>query len=171
MLERKPNWEYDAEGQAGPGALLRAAREKDNLTVADVASNLRINELTKRYDEFGEDFQMVAIFDSPIENLKKYTNKHDAPFWILADEKNTYFNKYSIEKSFLKFLKGTTIRFHRLLFAMMKGYIPSMIPRGSFSTIPVDILIGKDGVVEEVYYAKDTSDHLSFDTVKEFSKN
>ena len=54
---------------------------------------------------------------------------------------------------------------------MMKGYIPSMIPRGSFSTIPVDILIGKDGVVEEVYYAKDTSDHLSFDTVKEFSKN
>ena len=44
MLERKPNWEYDAEGQAGPGALLRAAREKDNLTVADVASNLRINE-------------------------------------------------------------------------------------------------------------------------------
>ena len=133
--------------------------------------NLRINELTKRYDEFGEDFQMVAIFDSPIENLKKYTNKHDAPFWILADEKNTYFNKYSVEKSFLKFLKGTTIRFHRLLFAMMKGYIPSMIPRGSFSTIPVDILIGKDGVVEEVYYAKDTSDHLSFYSVKEFSKN
>ena len=133
--------------------------------------NLRINELTKRYDEFGEDFQMVAIFDSPIENLKKYTNKHDAPFWILADEKNTYFNKYSIEKSFLKFLKGTTIRFHRLLFAMMKGYIPSMIPRGSFSTILVDILIGKDGVVEEVYYAKDTSDHLWFDTVKQFSKN
>ena len=90
---------------------------------------------------------------------------------MLIYQINTYFNKYSVEKSFLKFLKGTTIRFHRLLFAMMKGYIPSMIPRGSFSTIPVDILIGKDGVVEEVYYAKDTSDHLSFDTVKEFSKN
>ena len=46
-----------------------------------------------------------------------------------------------------------------------------MIPKGSFSTVPVDILISKDGVVERVYYAKDTSDHLSFDTVKEFSKN
>ena len=133
--------------------------------------NLRINEMVRRYDELGDNFKMVAIFDSPLENLKKYTNKHDAPFWILADEQNTYFNKYSVEKSFFKFLKGTTIRFHRLLFAMTKGYIPSMIPKGSFSTVPVDILISKDGVVERAYYAKDTSDHLSFDTVKEFSKN
>ena len=133
--------------------------------------NLRINELTNRYDELDDNFQIIAIFDSPIDNLNKYTKKHNAPFWILADEANKYFNKFSVEKSFLKFLKGTTIRFHRLLLAMLKGYIPSIIPKGSFSTIPVDILVGKDGLINEAYYAKDTSDHLSFDKVKEFSKS
>ena len=34
--------------------------------------NLRINEMVRRYDELGDNFKMVAIFDSPLENLKKY---------------------------------------------------------------------------------------------------
>ena len=38
--------------------------------------NLRINEIVKRYNEFGSDFEMVAIFDSPIDNLIKQTKKH-----------------------------------------------------------------------------------------------
>ena len=130
--------------------------------------NLRINELTKRYDEFGEDFQMVAIFDSPLDNLKKQTKHHNAPFWILADENYHYFNKFSVEKSFLKFLKGTIIRFHRLILASFKGYIPFTF-KGSISTIPVDILIEKDGKISEVYYGRDTSDHLPFEKIKSFS--
>ena len=35
--------------------------------------NLRINEIVKRYDELGSEFEMVAIFDSPLDNLKKQT--------------------------------------------------------------------------------------------------
>ena len=46
MLERTPNWDYDAAGQIGPGALLRSAREQKNLSVSEVAANLRINEQT-----------------------------------------------------------------------------------------------------------------------------
>ena len=130
--------------------------------------NLRINEIVKRYDELGSEFEMVAIFDSPLDNLKKQTKHHSAPFWILADEDYHYFNKFSVEKSFLKFLKGTIIRFHRLILASFKGYIPFTF-KGSISTIPVDILIEKDGEISEVYYGRDTSDHLPFEKIKSFS--
>ena len=47
--------------------------------------NLRINEMVRRYDELGDNFKMVAIFDSPLENLKKYTTTfcsfHFAGHW------------------------------------------------------------------------------------------
>jgi len=130
--------------------------------------NLRINEIVKRYDELGSEFEIVAIFDSPLDNLKKQTERHGAPFWILADENYHYFNKFSVEKSLLKFMKGTIIRFHRLVLASFKGYIPLTF-KGSISTIPVDILIEKDGKVREVYYGRDTSDHLPFERIKSFS--
>ena len=132
--------------------------------------NLRINEIVKRYNEFGSDFEMVAIFDSPIDNLIKQTKKHKAPFWILADEEFFYYKKFSVEQSFIKFLIGTVVRFHRLMLASLKGYIPFTF-KGSVSTIPVDILIDKNGVIREVYYGKNTSDHLSFDKIKSFSLN
>lgn len=31
--------------------------------------NMRMHELVKRYGELGDDFTIVAIFDSPIDNL------------------------------------------------------------------------------------------------------
>ena len=42
--------------------------------------------------------------------------------------------------------------------------------KGSMRTVPVDILINADGTIETAYYAKNTTDHLSFDEVKTFSK-
>ena len=91
-------------------------------------------------------------------------------FWILADEEFFYYKKFSVEQSFIKFLIGTIVRFHRLMLASLKGYIPFTF-KGSVSTIPVDILIDKNGVISEVYYGKNTSDHLSFDKIKSFSLN
>ena len=45
--------------------------------------NLRINSIMKRYDELGDNFTMVAIFNSSVENLKRFTAKHQAPFQCL----------------------------------------------------------------------------------------
>ncbi|MFL3013147.1 MAG: redoxin domain-containing protein [Candidatus Neomarinimicrobiota bacterium] len=132
--------------------------------------NLRINEIVNRYSELDSEFKMVAVFDSPLDNLIKQTKHHNAPFWILADEKYHYFEKFSVEKSFLKFLKGTIVRFHKLIIASLKGYVPLTF-KGSVSTIPVDILIDENGKIDTIYYGRDTSDHLPFSKIKEFSNN
>ncbi|MBT5229966.1 MAG: redoxin domain-containing protein [Methylococcales bacterium] len=47
--------------------------------------NLRVHELVKRYQEFGQNFTVVAVFDSSLENLQKYAAKHHSTFPIVAD--------------------------------------------------------------------------------------
>ena len=130
--------------------------------------NLRINELVRRFDEFGDDFTIIAIFDSPLDNLTRHTAGHKAPFPILADESNKYYREYSIEHSVLGVIKGMLFKMPRLLKGMFKGYVPLVI-KGSLTTMPADFLIDRNGVIQTAYYGKDEGDHLPIDLVKEFS--
>ena len=130
--------------------------------------NLRVNELVGRFGEFGSDFTLVAVFDSPLDNLKRFTKGHHAPFPILADENKRYYKEYDIEHSIMGILKGMILRMPTLLKGMFKGYIPYIF-KGSLTTMPADFLIDREGIIQEAYYGKDEGDHLSFDTIKEFS--
>src|SRR3990172_1542184 len=95
--------------------------------------NLRVHELVMRFKEFGDGFTIVAIFDSSSENLRRHAEKHQAPFPILADEKNIYYKEYGIEHSVWGMLKGMISRMPSLLRAMfVNGYLPLVI-KGSMT--------------------------------------
>jgi peroxiredoxin len=130
--------------------------------------NLRVNELVRRFDESDNDVTIIAVFDSPLDNLRRHTDGHKAPFPILADENNKYYREYGIEHSVLGMLKGMFLRMPTLLKGMFKGYIPTTI-KGSLTTMPADFLIDREGIIQVAYYGKDEGDHLPFDKVKEFS--
>ncbi len=56
--------------------------------------NLRLNEISKKFGELGNNFTHVGIFHSPVDNLKSYMDKHkNLPFTVLADENFEYFQK------------------------------------------------------------------------------
>jgi len=131
--------------------------------------NLRVHELVTRFEEFGEGFTIVAIFDSPLENLRRHATKHQAPFSILADERTVYFKEYGIERSVAGMLKGMLSRLPSLLRAMfVNGYLPLVI-KGSMTTMPADFLVDENGVIQIAYYGRDEGDHLPFADVKVFS--
>jgi peroxiredoxin Q/BCP len=130
--------------------------------------NLRVNELVRRFDEFGNDFTIIAVFDSPLDNLTQHAEGHQAPFPILADENNKYYREYGIEHSISGVFKGMFLRMPTLLKGMFKGYIPTTI-KGSMTTMPADFLIDREGVIQVAHYGNDEGDHLPFDSVKEFS--
>lgn len=130
--------------------------------------NLRVHQLVQRYAEFGDDFNMVAIFDSPLENLVHHTDKHKAPFPILADESNKYYREYGIEHSVTGMLKGMIFRMPTLLKSMFMGNVPLTF-KGSLITMPADFLIDREGIIQTAYYGKDEGDHLPFEQVKAFS--
>ena len=65
---------------------------------------------------------------------------------------------------------GLTISPIRMMRAVFKGYAaPSF--NGSFTAIPVDMMINKKGIVEKVKYASHTTDHIPISEVIEFSNN
>jgi len=132
--------------------------------------NMRIHELTMRYKELGSGFVIVAVFDSPLANLVRHIKGHNAPFPVLADERNQYYREYGIEHSLGGVLKGVVLRMPTLVKAMGKGYLPTTI-QGSITTMPADFLIDKNGIIQKAHYGSDEGDHLPFDEVKAFSLN
>ncbi|NOQ36235.1 MAG: redoxin domain-containing protein, partial [Methylococcaceae bacterium] len=122
--------------------------------------NLRLHQLITRLNEFDEKFTLIAVFNSPLENLTEHVDKHQSPFPILADEKGIIYQHYGVEKSFIGVLKGMIFRMPTLLKAMfIKGYFPSK-RQGSMTTMPVDFLIDEQGIIQTAYYGKDEGDHL-----------
>ena len=133
--------------------------------------NLRLHEFKKRNKEFGKNFTHIGIFHSPVDHLKLSMKKHGStlPFTVLADTDFKYFKKYEIERSFLKVIAAMLLKPHKIIPAIIKGFIPIRI-LGYFDIAVTDILINEDGIVEEVYYAKkDIADHFEFNKIKEFS--
>jgi thioredoxin-dependent peroxiredoxin len=131
--------------------------------------NLRMHELTKRFKELGDDFTIVAVFDSPLDNLQKYSSQHQAPFHVLADEKNNYYRQYDIRQSFIGLLRGAVTRLPVVLYAVVvKRYLPLAI-KGKLATMPADFLVDEQGIIQRAHYGHDPGDHVDFEQVKAFA--
>ena len=130
--------------------------------------NLRVHELVQRFGELGAGFTIVAVFDSPLDNLRRHAERHAAPFPILADETGEAYRAYAIERSLGGMLKGMALRAPTLLRAMSRGYVPTTL-KGSLTTMPADFLIDEAGIIREAHYGRDEGDHLPFDAVAAFS--
>ncbi len=133
--------------------------------------NMRLHQLVVRHTELPDNFEIVAIFDSPLHNLQRYSSGHNAPFPILADEKNIYYKKFGVRHSIWGMFVGMVKRFPTLLYAMFaKGYIPWTV-KGSMTTMPLDLLIDENGIIQQVYSGKDEGDHMPFETILAFANN
>lgn len=132
--------------------------------------NLRIHELASRFDAFGDNFSIVAIFDSSPENLRRHAERHHAPFPILADAHNQYYREYGIERSLSGTLKGVAIHMPSVLNALLvKGYWPTTFG-GNLTTMPANFLVDEQRIIRVAHYGKDEGDHLPFEQVKAFSQ-
>lgn len=131
--------------------------------------NLRLHELVTRYGELDNGFSVVAIFDSPLENLKRHAEGHRPPFPVLADEHNVYYRAFGIEHSWARLIKGMVIRFPTLLKAIfVHGYVPLTF-QGRLETMPADFLVDREGVIRVAYYGHDEGDRLPFEQIKAFA--
>jgi len=130
--------------------------------------NLRLHELVTRFDELGDRFTIVAVFDSPLDNLQQHAEGHRAPFPIVADESNRYYRAYGIEHSLAGMLKGMIFRMPTLIKGLAKGYLPVKI-KGSMTTMPADFLVDEEGTIQFAHYGADEGDHLPFAQVKAFA--
>lgn len=133
--------------------------------------NLRMHELVTNFSQFHNGFTVVAVFDSPLDNLREHADKHHSPFPVLADTNNAYYKLYDIQHSIWGVMKGMIFRMPKLMYGMFaKGYVPLKI-KGSMTTMPADFLVDRQGIIREAYYGKDEGDHLPFAKIVAFSKS
>jgi peroxiredoxin len=131
--------------------------------------NLRMHELVTRSGELPDGFNIIAVFDSPLDNLQRHAGKHRAPFPVLADQDKHYYRLYGISHSVTGVMKGMLLRMPRLLYGMLvKGYLPLTI-KGSMTTMPADFLIDGNGIIQLAHYGRDEGDHLPFEQVRQFA--
>ena len=126
--------------------------------------NLRIHDIVTNYEKYKDKLEVIAIFESKHETLKKKMQKYDAPFAICSDHNDTYYDAFGVEKSFFGMLKGMFTRIPSMIKSMSRGNIPLHID-SSMIRMPADFLIGIDGKIEIAYYGKDEGDHLDIDTL------
>lgn len=132
--------------------------------------NRRVHELVSRFHEFGDNFTIVALFDSSLENLLRHARRHHSPFPILADEQNIYYREYGIKRSLTGTLKGVAIHMPSVLHALfVKGYWPTSIG-GKLTTMPADFLVDEAREIQVAHYGKDEGDHLPLAQVEAFPR-
>ena len=130
--------------------------------------NLRVAQLVKLKSDFGDKFEVIAIFASEIDDLKKHTTKQMAKFPILSDSKRKYYTAFNVKTSILGMIKGMSFRLPTIIKGMFKGYIPREVS-SKYLIMPLSILVDEKGIIQDSYQGKDEGDHIPIQRVISFA--
>ena len=131
--------------------------------------NLRISEVITRYQEFEDaGIQLIAVFQSPAENVSKYVGQQQPPFPIVADPEQHLYKAYGVEMSVAAGLHPRV--FTRTVQAAIRGFIRLNYDPPLFR-IPAHFLVDPNGVVWKAYYGETITDHIPFEHVTEFGND
>jgi peroxiredoxin len=132
--------------------------------------NLRLNMLSKRRKELEDrGLKIIAFIQSPLEAVRKTSDRHNTPFPILADYDKEIYSQYGVVNRPAGMMSAILRRPLKIFRAILKGYIPYKI-QGDPNLMPAEFLINPDGTIHTAHYGKDAGDHLSFEKLKSFAQ-
>ncbi len=121
--------------------------------------NLRVREVNAAATDLADrGIAALAVFHSPPERLGLYMEDQTFRFPLIADPGLGLYRAYGVEKSWPGFLKGM-MNIRALMRAFKNGHLPGRMD-GPKNTIPADFLISPGGVIVDVYYGGDMTDHI-----------
>lgn len=129
--------------------------------------NFRIYELTNIHNEFDRlHLDIIAVFSATPEELARFVTSRPRPFPVLADTERKSYERYGIEKSFLRKLKGILTRVPTLI----KGLrIVGLAGLNTSNLLPADFLIDENGRIVEAWYGRDAGDRIPIEHVELFA--
>lgn len=127
--------------------------------------NLRLSELIRHHADLGaHGLSILAVFQSPPERLRQYTDRQGPSFPLVADPDHRIYHLYGVESSWSGFLKGS-LRLGSLATAASRGFLPGPMD-GRKTLIPADFLITPELTIRAAYYGNDIGDHLPLSTIR-----
>jgi peroxiredoxin len=130
--------------------------------------NLRLNALLNLHPNLPPNFQMIAIFESPIDYLAKHAPARQSTIPVLANPECDVYDLFGVERSVGGMLKGMATRIPTLLKGVSQGHIPTTTK--GLSRMPAEFLVHPDATLGPVYYGADDGDHMPLDTILDFAR-
>jgi thioredoxin-dependent peroxiredoxin len=129
--------------------------------------NLRLYELTHRYRAWQEQgLEVIAVFSSPTEEVRKYVAKHPRPFRMIGDPALGIYKRYRVERSVAAVLKALLFKLPRVIRGAFLGGIPLINAHPTL--VPADFLVDEYGLIRDIWYGRDASDHIPLKRVDAF---
>jgi thioredoxin-dependent peroxiredoxin len=125
--------------------------------------NLRIHQLIEQYPTLQHaGLEVIAVFESPLESIRQYVGRQDAPFPIIADPGAILYALYGVEISEEKVAQTMQMPETQTVVqeAAHQGFALTPEEGSNFYRIPADFLIDPNGIVQRTHYAEHLTDHL-----------
>jgi peroxiredoxin Q/BCP len=134
--------------------------------------NLRVHQLIQHYADWSQKgLEIIAVFESPLENMAPYVGQREAPFPIIPDPQGKLYELYGIEASEEKIQRMMSRPETKqvILNAEEQGF-PLIKEEGSnFYRLPAEFLIGPELVIQQAYYSDVVYEHLPVETIAQFA--
>jgi peroxiredoxin len=134
--------------------------------------NLQVHQFIKRFPTWNEHgLEIVALFESPVENVHAHVGTQQAPFPLLADPKAAIYDQYAVETSKEKMesllkdeetVKALTAKAEAAGFSLVHE------DGSNFYRLPAEFLLDEQGIIYIAHYNDHVSDHLPFEIIDEF---
>lgn len=133
--------------------------------------NLRVHELSLRQQEFDRaGIQIVAVFESPIEDMKPFVGQQPLKFTLLSDPSGKLYELYGVTNSPEKVnaVMASGSAHERVAEAARAGFNLTKQEGANFFRIPAEVLIDQDFNIVKVHHCNQLIDHLPIDEVLKF---
>ncbi|MBX2870060.1 MAG: redoxin domain-containing protein [Acidiferrobacterales bacterium] len=129
--------------------------------------NFRLYELTHQHKEWKKSgLEIVAVFSSPADEVREFVARHPRPFRMLSDPDLSIYHQYGIEQSFSALFRALIFKGPRIVKGVAKGGRPR--PNPHVKIVPADFLLDNHGRVVDIWYGRDTADHIPLERIQSF---
>lgn len=131
--------------------------------------NFRVYELTHKYKDWAhQGLEVIAFFASTPEEVQRYVAKKPRPFRMIGDINLDIYTRYGVERSAFAIFKALFFKLPRIVRGIVLG---DLAKKNAHPTlVPADFLIDENGVIRDIWYGRDTSDHIPLKRVEAFAR-
>jgi thioredoxin-dependent peroxiredoxin len=133
--------------------------------------NLRVHEISqqqKALDDAG--IQVIAIFESSVEDMKPYVGKQKIGFTLLSDPEGKLYDQYGIKTSpeLVNQVIASGSAVTRMEEAGKAGFPLTKQEGSNFFRIPAEVLINENFEIVKIHHCNQLTDHLAIEEVLKF---
>jgi thioredoxin-dependent peroxiredoxin len=133
--------------------------------------NLRVHEIALRQKEFDKaGIEIIAVFESSIEDMKPYVGKQKLGFTLLSDPGGKIYEQYGIKNSpeAIQAVMTNHSADQRVREADEAGFRLTKQEGSNFFRLPADVLIDRNFTVVTIHHCDELINHLPIDEVLKF---